>query len=50
MSLFINALAFEDTAVMQGGDGRIGIIAGSVLAAVVGYLALRRSLHDRSSG
>ncbi|HTT38931.1 MAG TPA: Na+/H+ antiporter NhaA [Burkholderiales bacterium] len=48
MSLFINALAFDSTAVAHGGDGRIGIIAGSVLATVAGYLVLRRSLRARS--
>lgn len=50
MSLFINALAFEDSAVTQAGDGRIGIIVGSVLAAVAGHLVLRASLRNEPSG
>lgn len=46
MSLFIGGLAFEDrpldTALLF--DERLGILLGSVLSGVVGYLLLRRSL------
>ena len=46
MSLFIGGLAFE-----YGGPGdtradRLGILIGSMLSAIVGYLLLRRSLRD----
>ncbi len=47
MSLFISSLAFE-----QGGpdfavDDRLGILMGSILSAVVGYLLLRFGLSRR---
>jgi len=43
MSLFISSLAFE-----QGGlgvDDRRGILVGSIISAVAGYLVLRRTLR-----
>lgn len=46
MSLFIASLAFEHTDVNLLYDERIGIIAGSVISAVCGYLFLRRTLPD----
>jgi Na+:H+ antiporter, NhaA family len=39
MSLFIGMLAFEDPA--RAADVRVGVIAGSLLSAVAGYLLLR---------
>ena len=43
MSLFIGSLAFEYVD-SSGFDERIGIVAGSLLSAVLGYLVLRRVL------
>ncbi|MEM1435615.1 MAG: Na+/H+ antiporter NhaA [Pseudomonadota bacterium] len=43
MSLFIGSLAFPDTAV-KGFDERVGILAGSLASAVLGYLFLRLAL------
>ena len=45
MSLFIGSLAFEPSAVNRLFDERLGIIVGSLLSGVVGYLVLRRSLR-----
>ncbi|MEW7983169.1 MAG: Na+/H+ antiporter NhaA [Candidatus Sedimenticola endophacoides] len=44
MSLFIGALSFEETGVNLLFDDRLGIILGSVMSALAGYLVLRRSL------
>ncbi len=44
MSLFIGALAFEETNVNLLFDERIGIIAGSVLSGIVGYVILNWTL------
>lgn len=41
MSLFIGSLAFEATGINSVFDERLGIIIGSVLSGVVGYLVLR---------
>ena len=43
MSLFISSLAFEHTGVDNVNLARIGILAGSFLAAILGYLILRRA-------
>ncbi|UCF76459.1 MAG: Na+/H+ antiporter NhaA [Betaproteobacteria bacterium] len=40
MSLFIGTLAFEETGVNQLFDERLGIIAGSILSGIAGYLVL----------
>jgi NhaA family Na+:H+ antiporter len=48
MSLFISALAFEGGDGGQMADDRIGILAGSLVSAVVGYLILRASLQRRA--
>ncbi len=40
MSLFIGTLAFEETGVNQLFEERLGIIAGSILSGVAGYLVL----------
>jgi Na+:H+ antiporter, NhaA family len=49
MSLFISSLAFEPGSLGESVDERIGIITGSFLSAIVGYLVLHRSLRDASS-
>lgn len=41
MSLFIGSLAFQETGVNQIFDERLGIIIGSLMSGVVGYLVLR---------
>lgn len=46
MSLFIGSLAFEGTDVTRLFDERLGIIIGSLLSGVLGYLILRRSLRS----
>ena len=47
MSLFIGTLAFEDPA--RAADVRIGVILGSLLSAVVGYVALRIALSPQKA-
>jgi len=42
MSLFIGSLAFEETGVNHLFDERLGIIAGSLLSGVAGYLVLQQ--------
>jgi len=49
MSLFIGSLAFEDAASPYLYQDRLGIISGSLLSAVVGYLWLRRALGPAST-
>ena len=44
MSLFIGSLAFEETGVNLLFDERLGIIAGSLLSGICGYLVLRMTL------
>ena len=46
MSLFIGSLAFEQTGINFIFDERIGIIAGSLLSGIVGYIILRRCLKS----
>ena len=41
MSLFIGSLAFENSGVNLLFDERLGILAGSILSAIAGYLVLR---------
>jgi NhaA family Na+:H+ antiporter len=41
MSLFIGGLAFEQGGPALGVDDRLGILAGSTLSGVLGYLTLR---------
>ena len=48
MSLFIGSLAFEHSQVDQLFDERLGIIAGSLVSGLAGYLVLRRSLAARA--
>ncbi|MFL0796803.1 MAG: Na+/H+ antiporter NhaA [Cellvibrionaceae bacterium] len=47
MSLFIGSLAFEETGVNLLFDERLGIIIGSLLSGIVGYLVLRYSLSEK---
>lgn len=44
MSLFIGSLAFEETGVNLLFDERLGIIIGSLLSGIVGYLVLNAAL------
>lgn len=44
MSLFIGSLAFEETSVNMLFDERMGILAGSILSGIAGYLILNYSL------
>ena len=44
MSLFIGSLAFEETNVNLLFDERLGIIIGSLLSGIIGYLILRKCL------
>lgn len=44
MSLFIGSLAFEETSVNLIFDERLGIIIGSLLSGLIGYLVLRKCL------
>lgn len=46
MSLFIGSLAFEETGTNLLFDERLGIIIGSLLAGIVGFLVLRRYLPE----
>jgi NhaA family Na+:H+ antiporter len=48
MSLFISALTFEPGMLGESVDERIGILAGSFLSAIVGYVILDRTLPDVS--
>jgi len=48
MSLFIGTLAFEETGVNQLFDERLGIIAGSILSGVAGYLVLHRAYQKKA--
>jgi len=41
MSLFIGSLAYEETKVNQIFDERLGIIVGSLISAMIGYLVLK---------
>ena len=49
MSLFIGSLAFEETGVNLLFDERMGIIIGSILSGILGYLVLRNSLSKPKS-
>jgi NhaA family Na+:H+ antiporter len=49
MSLFISSLAFEPGTLGESIDERIGILAGSFLSAIIGYIILNRTLPDVSS-
>jgi len=49
MSLFISSLAFQTGDMSSMVDDRLGIIAGSLLSGLAGYLVLRSSTSDRKS-
>ena len=42
MSMFIGSLAFDETSSNLLFDERLGIIAGSLVSGIAGYLYLRR--------
>ena len=44
MSLFVGSLAFEETGVNLLFDERLGIIVGSLISGIIGYLVLRFAL------
>jgi NhaA family Na+:H+ antiporter len=46
MSLFIAGLAFPDPVLLD--EAKIGILVGSTIAGIVGFVVLRRTLPDRS--
>ncbi|MCX8124189.1 MAG: Na+/H+ antiporter NhaA [Spirochaetes bacterium] len=48
MSLFIGSLAFEETGINLLFDERIGILAGSLLSGIAGYLVMKKALPQRS--
>lgn len=48
MSLFIGSLAFEATGVNSTFDERLGIIIGSVVSGIVGYLVLRACYNTQT--
>ena len=50
MSLFVGSLAFEETGVNRLFDERLGIIIGSLLSGILGYLVLRASLKPKTLG
>lgn len=45
MSLFIGSLAFEESGVNLLFDERLGILLGSVVSGLIGYLVLRKALN-----
>lgn len=47
MSLFVSALAFEQVGSGHAVDDRLGILCGSLISAVLGYLVLRLVLRER---
>ncbi|WP_136805450.1 Na+/H+ antiporter NhaA [Desulfosediminicola flagellatus] len=44
MSLFVGSLAFEETGVNRIFDERLGIIFGSLISGIIGYLVLKKML------
>ena len=48
MSLFIGSLAFEETDVNMLFDERLGIILGSLVSGIIGYLVLKYSLKPEN--
>ena len=47
MSLFVSSLAFEQVGSSHAVYDRLGILCGSLMSAVVGYIVLRIALKDR---
>jgi len=50
MSLFIGSLAFEETEVNLVFDDRLGILLGSFVSGIVGYMILHLSLDSKKPG
>jgi NhaA family Na+:H+ antiporter len=50
MSLFIGTLAFERGQFDYLAATRVGVLAGSLLSAVAGYIVMRLAFRDRSAG
>ena len=50
MSFFISGLAFEQDGIDVIVNDRLGILTGSLLSAIVGYLVLRMTLAKRPAG
>ena len=48
MSLFIGSLAFGGIANPLAGLDRLGILTGSIVSAIVGFLVLKKALPERS--
>jgi len=48
MSLFIGSLAFEESGINKIFDERLGIVTGSILSGILGYLILRVSLTNNA--
>lgn len=48
MSLFIGSLAFESTGIDMIFDERLGILIGSLLSGIFGYLLLRFNLQEQT--
>ncbi|WP_027857717.1 Na+/H+ antiporter NhaA [Marinobacterium jannaschii] len=48
MSLFIGSLAFEETTIDRQFDERLGIILGSLVSGVLGYLILNKYLPKKA--
>jgi NhaA family Na+:H+ antiporter len=49
MSLFIGSLAFEHSGIDQTTHDRLGILTGSLFAAMIGYIYLRLTLPRRQA-
>jgi NhaA family Na+:H+ antiporter len=49
MSLFISSLAFEQIGTALAIDDRLGILAGSLLAGITGFLILRYAFPNKES-
>jgi len=50
MSLFIASLSFDTAVMLNWDDDRIGILLGSLLSGITGYLILRKTAHYTYSG
>jgi len=50
MSLFIGSLAFEESGINRLFDERLGIIVGSLISGIFGYLVLHRTLKNHHTG
>ena len=49
MSLFISSLAFQQGGSTIGVDDRLGILTGSLLSGLVGYLILRMASNKEEN-